>query len=184
MRLNSALHKLLLHLEKQYITDPQEFIPLGYEFEHTTRCAAVKKGWIEARGNTGSRTYRITKTGRLALGENAEAFVAGERSPELAAAEPQRMIARITALPTLTVNGDSLPANGSSHPPEIDHAGALEREIKRLRDHNIQLFSLLVSTHSLASTLMLKLLACQSPESAPMVTRFEELGRKIEEVTR
>lgn len=183
MRLNSALHKLLLHLEQQYIIDPQEFVPLGYDFEHTTRCAAVKKGWIEARGNTGSRTYRITADGRRALGQNAEAFVAGERLADV----PQRMIARITALPTLTVSdSNNLTANGSvsSHPPEIDHTGALEREIKRLRDHNIQLFSLLVSTHSLASTLMLKLLACQSPESAPMVTRFEELGRKIEEVTR
>jgi hypothetical protein len=49
---------------------------------------------------------------------------------------------------------------------------------------NIALFSLLVSTHSLASTLLLKLLSSQSPESSKLVARFEELGAKIEEVTR
>lgn len=173
MRISSKTLRLLQYLERQYIADPTAFVALGYDFDHPTRHIALKNGWIDAQGKTSARTYRITRAGMHAMGQNADGFMRGEPMPsdadDIAPVEPEPAPAARSTTSII------------SAPIGTDH---LEREITRLRDHNIALFSLLVSTHSLASTLLLKLLSSHSPESSKLVARFEELGAKIEGVTR
>lgn len=199
MRLNTKTLRLLQHLERQYIADPTAFVALGYDFEHATRHIALKNGWIEAQGKTAARVYRITRAGMSAMGQNADGFMRGEPMPADEDYTPRHegegdltggFTPSAVGVPLSNQGGEGqatritvtpITTGIISTPIGTDH---LEREITRLRDHNIALFSLLVSTHSLASTLLLKLLSSQSPESSKLVARFEELGARIEEVTR
>lgn len=194
MRINTKTLHLLQHLERQYIADPTAFVALGYDFDHATRHIALKNGWIEAQGKTTARVYRITRAGMHAMGQNADGFMRGEPMPADEDYTPRPegegdltggFTPSAVGVPLSNQGGEGqatrITTSIISAPVGTDH---LEREITRLRDHNIALFSLLVSTHSLAATLLLKLLSSHSPESSKLVARFEELGAKIEGVTR
>jgi hypothetical protein len=180
MRLNPNVHALLHELDRAFLDD-LDWRPLGPEHPHHSRQAALKAGLIKANGTSRDRCYRITPAGRAALGENAAGFMAGEPveetepmpEPEAEAAIPVRMISRVQPLPAIR--------NGQVDPDR--RAAALQIALNSERDKCMKLFSLLVTTHSLASRLLLLLLASKSPELEPFVAQLEGLSKGLEDLT-
>lgn len=189
MRLSSDVAALLRELDRAsldgYGTD---FVVLSKDHTPYVRNKARESGWIEAQGRTNDRVYRITADGRKALAQNAEGWKNGEPAPERADAliradgsdwsaptpAPRMEYAPIKA---------PVPALPTTAPDCRDQeVAALKAENANLRKDNLRLFGLLSSAHSLATKLLLKLVAVQ-PDMSSIVGEYEQLSTKLDEET-
>lgn len=77
MFLSSEMLSFLVDLDRAGLDSEGGWVPSSSvrHFNTFTRTQAQKAGYVEGRGNTLQREYRITKVGRTALADNAQAHL-------------------------------------------------------------------------------------------------------------